>query len=257
MELLADYLNNNRDKAKEIHNKLVEQREYLNYNKDGNFCITKAIREITDENILDTLIEKSDRMQKEIEDEKHWTLSATNISKIKRKLSSINMREIDLLNTLCNVSIESYYLNRLSTDFHCMYVLNGCHFHDLFEQHTDENNVKTYTKTFVVQTDDEVDEHVFELDADTIRTCAFQSAMTITEYTTFTNNLSLVIWKCRMYLKNDDYTPHHAPTVNIANLLLCAMNEQDIANATLTGATMSAVELVLYDVFLLKCITTK
>jgi hypothetical protein len=261
MDFIATYIEQNLDDVEDIHEKLDEQLKhlkYLRYCKNTNDQIVAHVHKIIDENQVEMLMERCCEIACNNQDKNNWIISAGNIAIIQTYMNLKTKSEIDLLNTLHYIHVSrkivSYYNETWTFDI--WFALNRCNY-DIKIGGNDRYNECDYS---IISHEISHGTKYDKLGGKLNKSCvkyAFQSAMTFNEYETFLNKLIHTIVSCYWRLSRDDYMPHYPPTINIANLLLCAMNEQELSDKTLTYSTMSVVEKVLYDVFLLKCITEK
>jgi len=250
MDSVATYIEQNRDMAMTIRNTLNEQRKYLNHYIDHD-VITK-IRKITDVKYLQTLTKRCSEIIETNEDKQNGHDSAKNLIIINQHVNLKSNIENELFKTLHQIRMLPLYG---SHNAKCMFYsisfrLNNikCVFNITLHDNSD-NYIVTKSEIDYNRMGDKLNE--------TCAIHAFQSMMTLHEYETFLNKIiqTIVIYRRAFYV--DNYTPHYPPTVNVAKLLLCAINEQEQGDNTLAYPKMSLVERVLYDEFLLKCITEK
>jgi hypothetical protein len=164
----------------------------------------------------------------------------------KYKIRKFDEYEMDLLHTLQMTNLNYSHDDSFYT---VNFILNGEKYKCVNKNKTMHVTVSK-NKTMHVTVSKNKTMHCDDL----FQQSAFMAKMTLDEFHNFFTNLVLIFKRihCNLYYSQ---RPEglECLTVNIANILLCSINEQYDQNATYEN--MSKADLVFYDVFLLKCIT--
>jgi hypothetical protein len=229
---------------------LKQQQHFLNLIKNQPtkyVYVLRAIHEMNDENALAALIQQCNEYERIRRDAEHFEIALQHIELIKNayKIPNANgikpfyEREMELLNTLHRIDRQGSPLCWRIT-----FVLNAIHCK------ISNNDICMFDYFTLVDI-----ENYHKWNVDSQKLHAFNAKMTTNEYQNFLNNLILSLKMCnKIHCFADHHTPSNIPSINIADLLLCAIHEQYDEN--ITFAEMNLADRVFYDIYLLKCITS-